>query len=204
MIHTDRAIVVEGKYDKIKLSGIIDGVIICTDGFRIYKDKEMQSLLRTLAKRQGLAVLTDSDVAGFRIRSFLRNICGKQNIVDVYIPDLHGKEKRKAHPSKEGKLGVEGVPEEVLLRALTEAGIGVDTVEQPSDPITKMDLFELGLSGREDSAQRRKQLSARLKLPEHLTTNALVTVLGALMSREELYDLMDDSRQEEQPSQTGI
>ena len=203
MIHTDRAIVVEGKYDKIKLSGIIDGVIICTDGFRIYKDKEMQSLLRTLAKRQGLAVLTDSDVAGFRIRSFLRNICGKQNIVDVYIPDLYGKEKRKAHPSKEGKLGVEGVPEEILLRALAEAGIGVDTVEQPSDPITKMDLFELGLSGREDSAQR-KQLSARLKLPEHLTTNALVTVLGALMSREELYDLMDDSRQEEQPSQAGI
>lgn len=194
MIHTDRAIVVEGKYDKIKLSRIIDGVIICTDGFRIYKDKEMQSLLRTLAKRQGLAVLTDSDVAGFRIRSFLRNICGKQNIVDVYIPDLYGKEKRKAHPSKEGKLGVEGVPEEILLQALTEAGIGVDTVEQPSDPITKMDLFELGLSGREDSAQRRKQLSKRLNLPEHLTTNALVTVLGALMSREELYALMDDSR----------
>ena len=185
MIHTDRAIVVEGKYDKIKLSGIIDGVIICTDGFRIYKDKEMQSLLRTLAKRQGLAVLTDSDVAGFRIRSFLRNICGKQNIVDVYIPDLHGKEKRKAHPSKEGKLGVEGVPEEVLLRALTEAGIGVDTVEQPSDPITKMDLFELGLSGREDSAQRRKQLSARLKLPEHLTTTGLLDALNLLLSREE-------------------
>lgn len=194
MIHTDRAIVVEGKYDKIKLSRIIDGVIICTDGFRIYKDKEMQSLLRTLAKRQGLAVLTDSDVAGFRIRSFLRNICGKQNIVDVYIPDLYGKEKRKAHPSKEGKLGVEGVPEEILLQALTEAGIGVDTVEQPSDPITKMDLFELGLSGIEDSVQRRKQLSKRLNLPEHLTTNALVTVLGALMSREELYALMDDSR----------
>lgn len=194
MIHTDRAIVVEGKYDKIKLSRIIDGVIICTDGFRIYKDKEMQSLLRTLAKRQGLAVLTDSDVAGFRIRSFLRNICGKQNIVDVYIPDLYGKEKRKARPSKEGKLGVEGVPEKILLQALTEAGIGVATVEQPSDPITKMDLFELGLSGREDSVQRRKQLSKRLNLPEHLTTNALVTVLGALMSREELYALMDDSR----------
>lgn len=203
MIHTDRAIVVEGKYDKIKLSRIIDGVIICTDGFRIYKDKEMQSLLRTLAKRQGLAVLTDSDVAGFRIRSFLRNICGKQNIVDVYIPDLYGKEKRKARPSKEGKLGVEGVPEKILLQALTEAGIGVATVEQPSDPITKMDLFELGLSGREDSVQRRKQLSKRLNLPEHLTTNALVTVLGALMSREELYDLMDD-RQAEPSGQAGI
>ena len=115
MIHTDRAIVVEGKYDKIKLDGMVDGVILCTDGFRIYKDKEMQALLRTLAKKQGLAVLTDSDAAGFQIRSFLRSICGKENIVDVYIPDLYGKEKRKAHRSKEGKLGVEGVPEQVLL-----------------------------------------------------------------------------------------
>ena len=102
MIHTDRAIVVEGKYDKIKLSGMIDGVIVCTGGFRIYKDKEMQAMLRTLANKQGLAVLTDSDAAGFQIRGFIRNICGKEKIVDVYIPDLYGKEKRKQHPSKEG------------------------------------------------------------------------------------------------------
>ena len=106
MIHTDRAIVVEGKYDKIKLSSMVDGVIICTGGFRVYKDKEMQAMLRALAKKQGLAVLTDSDTAGFKIRGFLRSICGKENIVDVYIPDLYGKEKRKDHPSKEGKLGV--------------------------------------------------------------------------------------------------
>lgn len=192
MIHTDRAIVVEGKYDKIKLGGIIDGVIICTDGFRIYKDKEMQSLLRTLAKKQGLAVLTDSDMAGFKIRGFLRNICGKENIVDVYIPDLYGKEKRKAHPSKEGKLGVEGVPEPIIRKALTDAGIGVTEPERPKDPITKTDLFELGLSGKADSAQLRKKLSKHLNVPEHLTANALVTVLDALMTREELYSLCSD------------
>lgn len=118
MIHTDRAIVVEGKYDKIKLSGMIDGVIVCTGGFRIYKDKEMQAMLRTLANKQGLAVLTDSDAAGFQIRGFIRNICGKEKIVDVYIPDLYGKEKRKQHPSKEGKLGVEGIPEQLLQKPL--------------------------------------------------------------------------------------
>lgn len=187
MIHTDRAIVVEGKYDKIKLSSMVDGVIICTGGFRVYKDKEMQTMLRALAKKQGLAVLTDSDTAGFKIRGFLRSICGKENIVDVYIPDLYGKEKRKDHPSKEGKLGVEGVPEEVLQKAFADAGIGAEFVLQKKDPITKMDLFELGLSGRAESALRRKQLMKHLTLPEHLTTNALVTVLDALMSREELF-----------------
>ena len=187
MIHTDRAIVVEGKYDKIKLSSMVDGVIICTGGFRVYKDKEMQAMLRELAKKQGLAVLTDSDTAGFKIRGFLRSICGKENIVDVYIPDLYGKEKRKDHPSKEGKLGVEGVPEEVLQKAFADAGIGAELVLQKKDPITKMDLFELGLSGRAESALRRKQLMKHLTLPEHLTTNALVTVLDALMSREELF-----------------
>ena len=187
MIHTDRAIVVEGKYDKIKLSSMVDGVIICTGGFRVYKDKEMQAMLRALAKKQGLAVLTDSDTAGFKIRGFLRSICGKENIVDVYIPDLYGKEKRKDHPSKEGKLGVEGVPEEVLQKAFADAGIGAEIVLQKKDPITKMDLFELGLSGRAESALRRKQLMQHLTLPEHLTTNALVTVLDAAMSREELF-----------------
>ena len=102
-------------------------------------------MLRALAKKQGLAVLTDSDTARFKIRGFLRSICGKENIVDVYIPDLYGKEKRKDHPSKEGKLGVEGVPEEVLQKAFADAGIGAELVLQKKDPITKMDLFELGL-----------------------------------------------------------
>lgn len=189
MIHTDRAIVVEGKYDKIKLGGLIDGVILCTGGFRIYKDKEMQQMLRALAKKQGLAVLTDSDAAGFQIRSFLRSICGKENIVDVYIPDLYGKERRKQHPSREGKLGVEGIPEAVLLEALEKAGIGVREVQERADPITKLDLFELGLSGGAQSAVRRAKLMKRLELPEHLSANALVTVLASLYSCEELYRL---------------
>lgn len=189
MIHTDRAIVVEGKYDKIKLGGLIDGVILCTGGFRIYKDKEMQQMLRALAKKQGLAVLTDSDAAGFQIRSFLRSTCGKENIVDVYIPDLYGKERRKQHPSREGKLGVEGIPEAVLLEALEKAGIGVREVQQRADPITKLDLYELGLSGGAQSAVRRAKLMKRLELPEHLSANALVTVLASLYSREELYRL---------------
>lgn len=189
MIHTDRAIVVEGKYDKIKLGGLIDGVILCTGGFRIYKDKEMQQMLRALAKKQGLAVLTDSDAAGFQIRSFLRSICGKENIVDVYIPDLYGKERRKQHPSREGKLGVEGIPEPVLLEALEKAGIGVREVQERADPITKLDLYELGLSGGAQSAVRRAKLMKRLELPEHLSANALVTVLASLYSREELYRL---------------
>ena len=189
MIHTDRAIVVEGKYDKIKLGGLIDGVILCTGGFRIYKDKEMQQMLRALAKKQGLAVLTDSDAAGFQIRSFLRSICGKENIVDVYIPDLYGKEKRKQHPSREGKLGVEGIPEAVLLEALEKAGLGVREVQERADPITKLDLFELELSGGAQSAVRRAKLMKRLELPEHLSANALVTVLASLYSREELYRL---------------
>ena len=170
-------------------TSLIDGVILCTGGFRIYKDKEMQQMLRALAKKQGLAVLTDSDAAGFQIRSFLRSICGKENIVDVYIPDLYGKEKRKQHPSREGKLGVEGIPEAVLLEALEKAGIGVREVQQRADPITKLDLYELGLSGGAQSAVRRAKLMKRLELPEHLSANALVTVLASLYSREELYRL---------------
>ena len=168
MIHTDRAIVVEGKYDKIKLGGLIDGVILCTGGFRIYKDKEMQQMLRALAKKQGLAVLTDSDAAGFQIRSLLRS---------------------KQHPSREGKLGVEGIPEAVLLKALEDAGVGVKAALKRADPITKLDLFELGLSGGAQSAVRRAKLMKRLELPEHLSANALVTVLASLYSREELYRL---------------
>ena len=191
MIHTDRVIVVEGKYDKIKLKNLIDATIICTDGFRIYKDKELQATLRTLAKKRGLAVLSDSPHVGFQIRGFLRSICGKENVIDVYIPDLYGKEKRKPKASKEGKLGVEGMSEQVLTQALSQAGIGVSFRQAPSEPITKMDLFDWGLSGKEDSAAKRKQLTRELGLPEHLTTNALVTVLSALMSRREWQSLCE-------------
>ena len=192
MIHTDRAIVVEGKYDKIKLGGLIDGVILCTGGFRIYKDKEMQQMLRALAKKQGLAVLTDSDAAGFQIRSFLRSICGKENIVDVYIPDLYGKERRKQHPSREGKLGVEGMSPELLLEALRRAGATVEgeTAAPTRGRITKADLVELGLSGGVGSGEKRLTLLKKLGLPEHMSPNAMLQALNLLYTREELEALL--------------
>lgn len=191
MIKTDRVIVVEGKYDKIKLQSVIDAVILPTGGFSIYRDKEKQLLLRTLAQKKGLAVLTDSDSAGFQIRGFLRNICGSQNIVDVYIPDLLGKEKRKTHASKEGKLGVEGVPIEVVRQAFEKAGIGCTEVQEEEKPcpITKADFFELGLTGGQNSAAHRQVILKQLSLPQRMTTNSLITVLNALMTRDQFEEL---------------
>ena len=187
MIHTDRVLIVEGKYDAVRLAHLTDAMILLTDGFGIYKDKQRQQLFRALAQKNGLILLTDSDAAGFRIRNYITNMVGAENVVQAYVPAIHGKEKRKRAPGKEGKLGVEGIPEQLLQKAFEEAGVGVQQVQRAAQPITKMDLFELGLSGTADSAQRRKQLMHRLNLPEHLTTNALVTVLAALMTREELY-----------------
>ena len=191
MIHTDRVIVVEGKYDKIKLSSFIDGMIIETRGFRIFKDKEQMALIRKMADARGLLILTDSDSAGFLIRNYLKSCIAPDKIKHAYIPDILGKERRKTSYSKEGKLGVEGMSEQVLTQALSQAGIGVSFRQAPSEPITKMDLFDWGLSGKEDSAAKRKQLTRELGLPEHLTTNALVTVLSALMSRREWQSLCE-------------
>lgn len=189
MIHTDKAIVVEGKYDLIKLSALIDGVLIPTGGFGIFKDKEKQQLLRLLAQKQGLIILTDSDNAGFRIRRFIHNICGGQNVADAYIPDIYGKEKRKLTPSKEGKLGVEGIPLPILEEALTRAGALCTTAKEPSQPITKQDFFDWGLSGGADAKAKRAKLLLRLGLPEHLTTNSMVTILNALLGYEDFCGL---------------
>ena len=187
MIHIEEAVIVEGKYDKIKLSNFLDAMIVETGGFAIYKDKKRLQFIRRLAMERGIIILTDSDHSGFQIRNYIAKGLPPQQVKHQYIPDLYGKEKRKQHPSKEGKLGVEGIPEQLLQKAFEEAGVGVQQVQRAAQPITKMDLFELGLSGTADSAQRRKQLMRHLNLPEHLTTNALVTVLAALMTREELY-----------------
>lgn len=192
MIRTDKTIVVEGKYDIIKLSAVIDGVVIPTGGFTIFKDKEKQELLRTLAEKTGLIILTDSDNAGFRIRRFIRNICGGKNVTDAYIPDLYGKEKRKDHPSKEGKLGVEGVPIPVLEEALTRAGATCVSLPEPLHPITKMDFFQAGLTGGLDSGAKRAYLLKHLNLPEHMTTNSMVTIFNALMTYDEFDALIEE------------
>lgn len=195
MIHVKEAIIVEGKYDKIKLSSVIDGLILETRGFRIFKDKEQLALLRRLAQTRGLIVMTDSDSAGFLIRNYLTGSIDPKLIKHVYIPDLFGKEKRKRAPSKEGKLGVEGVPVEVILDALRRAGVdcGEESPAPPVQgrPITKADLAALGLSGGENSAQKRREVLAYFKLPEHLSTNSMLKVLNGMIGYEDLEKIVE-------------
>ena len=186
MIKIDRVVIVEGRYDKIKLSSIIDGVIIETDGFGIFNNKEKQKLIRKLAETKGLLILTDSDSAGFKIRSFIRGIVPNEQIKHAYIPDIFGKEKRKAEASKEGKLGVEGVKIQVIINALEKAGVLCEETEKTERrEITKLDLYEDGLSGKPDSDALRKKLLKHLDLPERLTSNALVQILNTFLTFEE-------------------
>ncbi len=186
MIKIDRIVIVEGKYDKIKLSSILDAVIIETDGFGIFNDKEKQALIRRLAETKGLLILTDSDSAGFRIRSFIKGIVPSEYIVNAYIPDIFGKEKRKTEFSKEGKLGVEGIKPEIIADALRKAGVLCETVKKTERrEITKLDLYEDGLSGGKNSETLRKQLLKYLELPEKLTVNSLIQILNTFISFEE-------------------
>lgn len=184
MIKINQAVIVEGKYDKIKLSRFIDAPIITTDGFGIFKDKERQQLLRALAKSRGLVVLTDSDSAGFIIRSFIGNAVDKKYIINAYIPDVYGKEKRKTEPSKEGMLGVEGMTEQVITKALTDAGVFCEQSSVKQREITKLDLFESGFSGRADSSAKRAELLEYFSLPKNLSANGLVEVLNCITTKE--------------------
>lgn len=189
MIKVKEAVIVEGKYDKIKLSSLIDGLILETGGFRIFSNKEKLALIRRLAETRGILVLTDSDSAGFLIRNHLNGAIPKEQIKHAYIPDIYGKERRKEKPSKEGKLGVEGISQEILLQAIRRAGATCEMEDagarEPAREITKLDLYEAGLSGREDSAQKRAAFLKRMRLPEHLSVNALVKVLNCLTNFEE-------------------
>lgn len=185
MIKLKEAVIVEGKYDKIKLSSLVDGLIITTDGFGIFKDREKRELIKALAKKRGIIILTDSDSAGFLIRSHIKGFVSEGEIKNVFIPDVFGKEKRKSAPSKEGKLGVEGMDRELLENALKKAGI----VEQKTNPnakkVLKSDLFEDGISGGADSKAKRTRLLKELGLPERMSANALLETVNALYSFEE-------------------
>ena len=195
MIHVKEAVIVEGKYDKIKLANLIDGLIITTEGFGIFKDKEKQRLIRQLAVTRGILVLTDSDGAGFVIRSFLKGAVPPETVRHAYIPDIFGKERRKDKPSKEGKLGVEGISEEVLREAILRSGasceISTESVRRCRE-ITKADLYELGLTGGEHASENRAFLKKRLSLPERMSTNALLDVLNCLLTRQELAEIMKE------------
>lgn len=187
MIKLREAIITEGKYDKIKLSGLFDTVILTTDGFGIFKDKEKQRLVRRLAHERGILILTDSDSAGFVIRSFLSGIVEPQYVTHVYIPDIFGKEKRKDAPSKEGKLGVEGVRTEVILEALRKAGVAAESAPQTESrrEVTKTDFMEDGLAGGQNSAERRRALLRQLDLPERTSANAMLKIINTFMTYED-------------------
>lgn len=198
------AIVVEGRYDKNTLSQLVDALIIPTDGFGIFKDGEKKAFLRRIAAERGVILLTDSDGAGFVIRSHLKGVLPPEQVKQAYIPDLYGKERRKTKPGKEGKLGVEGMRPEVLEQALRRAGATIlgesDAGDKPVCPITKADFFRWGLTGQPESAQRRDELKRSLALPQRLSTNALLEVLNTLYDRTGLEALLMPGDEEKTPA----
>ena len=192
MLKIKEAIVVEGRYDKNTLSQIVDAPILETSGFGIMKDKQQLKLLRRVAESRGLIVFTDSDGAGFVIRNYLKGTISSKYLLHAYIPDIPGKERRKAAPGKEGKLGVEGMTPQVILDALRKAGATVLGEEQlrTAGNITKLDMMELGLSGGPNSSYLRKALLKKLDLPEHMSANALLQALNLLYTLDELQEII--------------
>ena len=194
MIEIKEAVIVEGKYDKMRLKGILNSVLVETGGFRLFKDAEKLSLIKNLAEKQGIVILTDSDSAGFVIRNHLKSAVSPDKIKNAYIPTIQGKEKRKSKPSKEGLLGVEGIDEKELLLSLQRAGATIKNSSETSNnkpKISKSDLYKLGLSGHDNSSILRKKLLKHLNLPEYITANALCELLSSLYDFEKLKEKVD-------------
>lgn len=186
-------IVVEGRYDKNTVSQAVDAAIIETEGFGVFSDREKLELIRRLAEKRGVVILTDPDSAGFLIRNHLKGTLRGENVKHAYVPDVYGKEKRKSAPSGEGKLGVEGMDPRTILDALRRAGATFEDENASPEPrggITKTDFYELGLSGRPGSAKKRAELVKRLCFPERISANALLEAVNALMTRQELIALV--------------
>lgn len=190
MLKIQQALLVEGKYDAARLTNLVEGTILTTDGFRVMKDRNLQKMLKQLAKAQGLLILTDSDAAGFKIRHFVTGLVGAQYVLQAYVPAISGKESRKEQPGKEGLLGVEGVSDAVILQSLQDALRGA--TERPSDAvlsgqsITYTDLYEWGISGTANSAEKRRVLLRQLGLPPRLSKKELLQVLNTLYTRDGL------------------
>ena len=192
-IRLQETVIVEGRYDKIQLSGLIESPIIETGGFRVFKDKEKQRLIRKVAQRRGILVMTDVDYAGFVIRNFLRGIVDSENILHAYIPTVKGKEKRKPEASKEGILGVEGIDRDKLLDSIRQSGAHIlndheslgEKRSSLRSEITKMDFFDYGLNGCENAAQHREEVLSSLGLPKYLTVNAMVAAINCLFTKDE-------------------
>ncbi len=193
MVRIKEAILVEGRYDKNTLSQIVDAPIFETGGFQIFKDKARLDLLRSVALKRGLIVFTDPDGAGFVIRNHIKSAIPGKYLKHAYVPDVLGKERRKSAPGKEGKLGVEGMKRDVILNALKNAGATIEGEDSPKqNAISKQDFMDLGLSGGPGSAEKRLALQKKLKLPEHLSANALLQALNLLCTLEELTALLGD------------
>lgn len=191
-----QAVIVEGKYDKIKLCSIIDGLIIATDGFRIYKNKEKAALIRAVAKKQGVIILTDSDTAGFQLRSFIKSIAGDAEITNIYVPQQKGKERRKAVPGKEGILGVEGIDSDIIRELFIKAAGFDESDKKNKRLIDKMDFYDDGLAGGENSQRLRKALAAKLNLPCYITANSLAEVINSLIDYDEYKRLVTGLKEE--------
>lgn len=190
-----QAIIVEGRYDAVKLDSIFDAVIITTGGFGVFRDKQKLRLIQRLARECGVIILTDSDAAGFKIRAYLGGAAAPGQVTHVYIPDIYGKERRKAHAGAEGKLGVEGVDPSVIMEAFTKAGISLGGVQgeaapPKAEPVRKSDFMEWGLSGCEMSSLRRAALLRFLDFPELMSANALLRMINRLYTRDEFEKLL--------------
>ena len=193
-IHTGRVLVVEGRYDAARLARLTDAMILLTDGFAIFSDKKRQRLLKELAVKNGLLLLTDSDKAGFQIRTYITNLVGAERVVQAYVPALPGKERRKAAPGKEGLLGVEGVPDELVRKSLLDA-LGPEAAAAPPAPkpgraITYGDQYDWGLSGTAGAAERKHRLLAALGLPPRLSKKEMLEVFNRLYTFEQLDELL--------------
>ena len=195
MYRIKQAVIVEGRYDKIKLSGFLDGVILATGGFSVYRSNAILATVKRLAETTGIVILTDSDSAGFRIRNYVKQAITKGEVLHAYVPDIKGKEKRKAKPGKEGLLGVEGMSENVILDALRKAGCEIDgsaEEKKQAKAVTKADFMRLGLSGGGDSAKLRAELARELGLPMKMSANMLLDMVNRLLGLEELEELVED------------
>lgn len=193
MVKVREVILVEGRYDKNTLRQLVDAPILETKGFGIFKNRQMQAYLREVAQKRGVIILTDADGAGFVIRNFLKGILPKEQVKHAYIPDVYGKERRKAAPGKEGKLGVEGMKPETLLEALRRAGATLEgEASAPRNEITKLDLYEAGLTGGANSAAKRKALLDKLRLPERLSANGLLEALNLIYTKESFLAILEE------------
>ena len=196
MIYLKQAVIVEGRYDKLKLSNIVDAVIVETGGFQIFKDKRKLEYIKELAARTGIVILTDGDAAGFQIRAKLSSCIPNDQIYHAYIPDIYGKERRKVSSSGEGKLGVEGMSKAVILEALERSGVTAADKPEDREQLDGQDLFELGLLGQGRSRLIRAEIRHRLRLPERMNMKAFLKALNSMYGREEAYKILEAMRDE--------